>query len=55
MQIGGIEHKVVNCSENMDEARRLQLTETPTIIDPDGTRFTGANAAIDWLKYHSTK
>ena len=53
LELSGIEHKVVNCSQNMDEARRLNLTETPTIIDPDGTRFVGANAAADWLKYHN--
>lgn len=53
LELSGIEHKVVNCSQNMDEARRLNLSETPTIIDPDGTRFVGANAAADWLKYHN--
>ncbi len=53
LELSGVEHKVVNCSQNMDEARRLNLTETPTIIDPDGTRFVGANAAADWLKYHN--
>ena len=51
-QINNIEYKVVNCSENMDEARRLGLSETPTIIDPDGKRYVGANAAIEWLKEH---
>ncbi|MDO4940631.1 MAG: ribonucleoside triphosphate reductase [Erysipelotrichaceae bacterium] len=55
LQISGVEHKVVNCTENMDEARRLQLTETPTIIDADGTRFVGANAAVDWMKYHNAQ
>ena len=53
LDLSGIKHNVVNCSQNMDEARRLNLTETPTIIDPDGTRFVGANAAVDWLKYHN--
>ncbi|MEE3409660.1 MAG: anaerobic ribonucleoside-triphosphate reductase, partial [Erysipelotrichaceae bacterium] len=55
LQISGIEHRIVNCSENMDEARKLNLTETPTIIDPDGTMFVGANAAADWMKYHNNK
>ena len=55
LQISGVEHNVVNCSENMDEAKRLNLTETPTIIDPDGTRFVGANAATEWMKYNSSK
>jgi len=55
LQVSGVEHNVVNCSENMDEARRLNLTETPTIIDPDGTRFVGANAAADWMKYHNAQ
>ena len=53
LQISGIEHRIVNCSENMDEARKLNLTKTPTIIDPDGTMFVGANAAADWMKYHN--
>ena len=55
LSVSGIEHKIVNCTENMDEARRLNLTETPTIIDPDGTRFVGANAAADWMKYNQSK
>ena len=55
LQVSGIEHKVVNCTEHMDEAERLNLTETPTIIDPDGTRFVGANAAAEWMKYNQTK
>ena len=55
LQVSGIEHKVVNCTEHMDEAERLNLTETPTIIDPDGTRFVGANAAADWMKYNQSK
>ena len=55
LQVSGIEFATVNCTENMEEARRLQLTETPTIIDPDGTRFVGANAAVDWMKYNSAK
>ena len=55
LQVSGVEHKIVNCSENMDEAVRLNLTETPTIIDPDGTRFVGANAAADWMKYNQSK
>ena len=53
LSISGIEHRIVNCNENMDEARRLNLQETPTIIDPDGTRFVGATAANDWMKYHN--
>ena len=55
LQVSGIEHKVVNCTENMDEAARLNLTETPTIIDPDGTRFVGVNAAAEWMKYNQSK
>ena len=55
LQVSGIEHKIVNCTENMDEAARLNLTETPTIIDPDGTRFVGANAAAEWMKYNQSK
>ena len=55
LQVSGIEHKIVNCTEHMDEAERLNLTETPTIIDPDGTRFVGANAAAEWMKYNQSK
>ena len=55
LQVSGIEHRIVNCSDDMSEAEKLQLTETPTIIDPDGTRFVGANAAADWMKYHNGK
>ena len=55
LQVSGIEHRIVNCSEDMSEAEKLNLTETPTIVDPDGTMFVGANAAADWMKYHNTK
>ena len=55
LQVSGIKHNVVNCTEHMDEAERLNLTETPTIIDPDGTRFVGANAAAEWMKYNQSK
>ena len=44
-----------DCSEDMSEAEKLHLTETPTIVDPDGTMFVGANAATDWMKYHNSK
>ena len=53
LQVSGIEHKIVNCTENMDEAKRLGLVETPTLIDVDGTRFAGANAVVEWMKYHN--
>ncbi|MBR2577761.1 MAG: ribonucleoside triphosphate reductase [Erysipelotrichaceae bacterium] len=53
LQLSGVQYREVNCSSSMDEARRLNLTETPTIIDPDGTRFVGANAAAEWMKYHN--
>lgn len=55
LQVSGIEHRIVNCSEDMSEAEKLHLTETPTIVDPDGTMFVGANAAADWMKYHNSK
>ena len=55
LQVSGIEHRIVNCSEDMSEAEKLNLTETPTIVDPDGTMFVGANAAAEWMKYHNTK
>ena len=52
-KIAGIEYKEVNCEENMDLARELNIMSTPTIIDPDGTRFVGANAANEWIKAHN--
>ncbi len=51
LDMAGIDYRLVNCSEDMSEAQQLNLTETPTIIDPDGTRFVGANAAVEWMKY----
>lgn len=51
-KLAGIKYNEVNCSENMDVARDVGITQTPTIIDPDGTRFVGANAAIEWIEAH---
>lgn len=51
-KIGKVEYNSVNCSKNMDIARELHITQTPTIIDPDGTRYVGATAAIEWMKAH---
>ena len=36
----------------VDIARELQITQTPTIIDPDGTRYIGEGAAVAWLGAH---
>ena len=47
-----VEYNEVNCSENMDIARELGIQQTPTIIDPDGARYVGDNAAAEWLKAH---
>ena len=47
-----IPYETVNCSEHLDIARELGITQTPTIIDPDGTRYVGESAAIDWIKAH---
>lgn len=51
-KLGKIAYNEVNCSQNMDIARSLNITQTPTIIDPDGTRYEGENAAIEWMKAH---
>ncbi|MBQ0026479.1 MAG: ribonucleoside triphosphate reductase, partial [Lachnospiraceae bacterium] len=51
-KLAGIDFTEVNCTQNIDLAKELQITQTPTIIDPDGTRFTGDNAATDWMKAH---
>ena len=48
----GVTYKTVNCTENMDIAKELGITQTPTIIDADGTRYVGDNAAADWIKAH---
>ncbi|MBO4474955.1 MAG: ribonucleoside triphosphate reductase, partial [Clostridiales bacterium] len=52
-KLAKVEFEVVNCSENMDIARELNIQQTPTIIDPDGTRYVGDTAAAEWLKAHA--
>jgi ribonucleoside-triphosphate reductase len=52
-KLAGLEYNEVNCSQNMDIARELNIRQTPTIIDPDGTRYEGDTAAVDWIKAHS--
>ncbi len=52
-RLSNIEYNEVNCSQNMDIARALNILQTPTIIDPDGTRFEGDNAAVEWMKAHN--
>ena len=54
-KLAGIEYNMVNCSEDMETARALGITQTPTIIDPDGTRYAGANAAVEWMKAHDQR
>ena len=51
-KIAKVQYSEVNCSQNMDLARELNIEQTPTIIDPDGTRYVGDNAAVDWMKAH---
>jgi len=48
-----IEYKEVNCTQDMDTARKLNIVQTPTIIDPDGTRYEGELAAVEWMKAHN--
>jgi ribonucleoside-triphosphate reductase len=52
-RLSNIEYNEVNCSQNMDIARELNILQTPTIIDPDGTRYEGDNAAVEWMKAHN--
>ena len=52
-KLAKVQYSEVNCSENMDIARELGIQQTPTIIDPDGTRYVGDNAAAEWLKAHN--
>ena len=53
-RLNKVEYNVVNCSEHMDIARKLGITQTPTIIDPDGTRYIGEGAAVAWLGAHKS-
>ncbi|MBR2669177.1 MAG: ribonucleoside triphosphate reductase [Solobacterium sp.] len=53
-KLANIKFETVNCSEHMDIARELGITQTPTIIDPNGTRYVGDTAAADWIKAHKT-
>ncbi len=52
-KIAGIKYNEVNCSQNIELAKELNILQTPTIIDPDGTRFEGETAAIEWMKKHN--
>ena len=52
-KLAGIAFNVVNCSQDIEAAKAMGITQTPTIIDPDGTRYTGANAAVEWMKDHA--
>ncbi len=54
-KLAKIEYNVVNCSQDMDLARELNIQQTPTIIDPDGTRYVGDTAAADWIKAHAAE
>ena len=53
-KIAKVPFETVNCSEHMDIARELNITQTPTIIDPNGVRYVGETAAIDWIKAHKS-
>ncbi len=54
-KLAKVQYTMVNCSQNMDVAREMNILQTPTIIDADGTRYVGDNAASEWLKAHSEK
>ena len=55
LRLANVEYNEINCSQNMDIARELNIQQTPTIIDPDGTRFVGDSAAAEWMKAHNIK
>ena len=55
LRLANVEYNEINCSQNMDIARELNIQQTPTIIDPDGTRFVGDSAATEWMKAHNIK
>ncbi len=52
LRLKGFEFETINCMENQEEAISLGLTQTPTIIDSNGKRYEGANAASGFIKDH---
>ncbi|MGI6071471.1 MAG: ribonucleoside triphosphate reductase [Lachnospiraceae bacterium] len=52
-KIAGIEINEVNCTKNPEAARKNNIVQAPVIIDPDGTRFEGESAAIQWMEHHN--
>ncbi len=51
-KIAGIDFNEVNLSKDIETAKKLGITQTPTIVDPDGTRYVGETAAVEWMKKH---
>ena len=49
LRLNGVDYTTIDCNQNVELAKQLGLTETPTIIDTDGNRYVGANAALDYL------
>jgi len=53
LKLAKVKFNEVNCTENIELAKELNITQTPTIIDPDGTRYVGELAAVEWMKAHN--
>ncbi len=49
LRLNDVDYTTIDCNQNVELAKQLGLTETPTIIDTDGNRYVGANAALDYL------
>ena len=49
LDLNDVPYLLVNCSEHPELVEELDLVETPTLIDENGRRFVGANAAADYL------
>ncbi|MCR5103075.1 MAG: ribonucleoside triphosphate reductase [Eubacterium sp.] len=45
-----IDIEVINCSQNMDIAREMNILTTPTIITQTGERIVGENEVNDFIK-----
>ncbi len=48
----GIDYKEINLTKQMELAQQLGITQTPTIIDTDGSRYVGEAEVNTWLNQH---
>ncbi len=50
IKLNKVKVEIINCSENMDIARKMNIQSTPTVIDTDGTRYIGEKDVYEWIK-----